>query len=64
MRFVVTPGNNSRLIRIAMERRKDFWLETTPNDPHFHFRWQPVSYGIKFENVGKEIGSDVHPCQR
>ena len=45
-------------------RRKDFWLETTPNDPHFHFRWQPVSYGIKFENVGKEIGSDVHPCQR
>jgi hypothetical protein len=64
LRFVVTPGNNSRLIRIAMERRKDFWLETTPNDPHFHFRWQPVSYGIKFESVGKEIGSDIHPCQK
>ena len=47
-----------------MERRKEFWLETTPNDPHFHFRWQPVSYGIKFESVGKEIGSDIHPCQK
>jgi hypothetical protein len=29
LRFSVLPGNNSRLIRIAMERRKDFWLETT-----------------------------------
>lgn len=39
LRYSVVPGNNSRLIKIAMARRKDFWLETTSNDPHFHFKW-------------------------
>ena len=62
LRFSVLPGNNSRLIRIAMERRKDFWLETTNQDPHYHFRWAPVSAGIKFDLVGKDIGPDIHPC--
>lgn len=64
LRYSVLPGNNSRLIKIAMERRKDFWLETTNNDPHFHFKWQPVSAGIKFDIIGKDIAPEVHPCQK
>ena len=48
LRYSVVPGNNSRLIKIAMARRKDFWLETTSTDPHFHFKWQSWSGGMKF----------------
>lgn len=47
-----------------MLKRKDFWLETTSNDPHFHFKWQAVAVGIRFELVGKDIQSDQHPCQK
>ena len=45
-----------------MQKRAKFWEETTTQDPHFHFRWQPVSSGIKFDMVGKEIELDFHPC--
>ena len=45
-----------------MARRKDFWLETTNSDPHFHFKWQCTSHGIKFDIVGKDIAPEVHPC--
>jgi len=64
LRFSVISGNNSRLIRNALLRRSDFWMETTNQDPHFHFRWQPVSNGIKFDQVGKEIDPDFHPIQK
>ena len=47
-----------------MAKRSDFWLETTSSDPHYHFRWQPTSYGLKYEQNGKEIKPDVHPCQK
>mgnify|MGYP001806524223 CR=1 FL=1 len=46
LKFVVLPGNNSGLIRDAMLRRNHKWEETTPNDTCYHFKWQPVSYGI------------------
>ena len=55
-------GNNSALIRTAMARRKEFWLETTSSDPHYHFKWQPCSYGLKYDFLGKEIKPDCHPC--
>ena len=64
LRYSVTPGTHSRHIKLAMERRKDFWLETTSNDPHYHFKWQPWSGGLKFDVVGKEIAPEVHPCQK
>lgn len=64
LRYAITSGNNSALIRTAMKRRREFWLETTPSDPHYHFRWQPTSYGLKFDAIGKEIKADVHPCQK
>lgn len=47
-----------------MARRKDFWLETTNSDPHFHFKWSPISYGMKFDIVGKDIAPEIHPCQK
>jgi len=49
LKFVVLPGNNSRLIREAMLRRSSKWIETSAGDPFYHFKWQPVSYGIKFD---------------
>lgn len=64
LRFSVVMENNARLIKVAMARRKDFWLETTVNDPHFHFKWSPRSYGMKFDIVGKDIAPEVHPCQK
>ena len=62
LRYAVIPGNNSRLIKLAMQKRAQYWEETTNQDPHFHFRWQAVSSGIKFENIGKEIDIEFHPC--
>lgn len=55
LRFIIGPNNNSKLIRDAMIKRKDFWLETTSSDPHFHFKWSTLAVGIRFELVGKDI---------
>lgn len=56
LKFVVLPGNNSKLIKDAMLRRSHKWIETTANDPYYHFKWQPVSYGIKFDQLGMNNG--------
>jgi hypothetical protein len=51
--FVVLPGNNSGLIRDALLRRGHKWKEAASfGDHHVHFRWQPVSYGLKFDQLG------------
>lgn len=50
-KFIVMPGNNSQLIRKAMERR-DWWIEIPPVHSMYNFKWQPVSAGIKFERLG------------
>ena len=50
-KFIVVPGNNSGLIRKALERR-DWWIEIPPVHSMYNFKWQPVSYGIKFERLG------------
>lgn len=60
LKFVVLPGNNSGLIREALLRRSHKWEETTPTDTTYHFKWQPVSYGIKFDQVGSQIPQSSH----
>jgi hypothetical protein len=39
LRYFCQTGNNSALIKKAMAKRSDFWIETTSSDPHYHFRW-------------------------
>jgi hypothetical protein len=46
----VVPGNNSGLVRKAIERR-DWWIEIPALHSMFNFKWQPVSNGIKFERL-------------
>jgi hypothetical protein len=50
-KFIVVPGNNSGLVRKAMERR-EWWIEIPPVHSMYNFKWQPVSYGIKFDRLG------------
>lgn len=50
-KFIVLPGNNSGLIRRAMEKRS-WWIEIQPVHSLFNFRWQPVSNGIRFDRLG------------
>eukprot|EP00347_Sterkiella_histriomuscorum_P015512 403356749 len=64
LKFVVLPGNNSRLIKEALLRRGHKWIETVAQDPFYHFKWQPVSYGIKFEQISTPIVQGMHPCQK
>ena len=47
-KFIVVPGNNSGLVRRAIARR-DWWIEIPAVHSMYNFKWQPVSYGIKFE---------------
>ncbi|CDW81438.1 tubulin-tyrosine ligase family protein [Stylonychia lemnae] len=64
LKFVVLAGNNSKLIKDAMLRRSHKWIEAVASDPYFHFKWQPVSYGIKFEQVSTQISANMHPCSK
>jgi len=63
-KFIVVAGNNSGLIRKALERR-DWWIEIPAVHSMYNFKWQPVSYGIKFERLSPikpkpgEIGSST-----
>lgn len=50
-KFIVVPGNNSGLVRKAIERR-EWWIEIPPVHSMYNFKWQPVSYGIKFDRLG------------
>ena len=47
----MTPGNNSQLVRKAMERRS-WWIEIQPVHSMFNFKWQPTSHGIRYERLG------------
>lgn len=45
-----------------MLRRSGKWREATSyNDHTCHFRWQPVSWGIKFDQLGNLINPNLHP---
>ena len=49
-KFVITPGNNSKLIREAMKKRW-WWIEIPNINSLFNFKWQPFSKGIKFNEL-------------
>lgn len=46
----MTSGNNSKLIREAMSMR-NWWVEIPNVDSAFNFKWQPVSYRMKFRKL-------------
>lgn len=50
LKYIVTSGNNSKLIREAMKRRP-WWVEIPNVDSVFNFKWQPVSYRMKFRDL-------------
>ena len=52
-KYIVTSGNNSKLIREAMSKR-NWWVEIPNVDSVFNFKWQPVSYRMKFRELGKK----------
>jgi hypothetical protein len=54
-KFVISPGNNSKLIREAF-RQRSWWIEI-PNfiTSLYNFKWQPTSVGIKFRHFDKTM---------
>lgn len=52
-KYIVTPGNNSNLIREAMQQRS-WWVEIPNVDSAFNFKWQPVSYRMKFRKLNQK----------
>ena len=58
-KYIVTPGNNSKLIREAMKTRP-WWVEIPNVDSVFNFKWQPVSHRMKFrELVYKSVNKQI-----
>ena len=51
-KFIVTPGNNSKLIREAM-RKRSWWVEVPNYNSVFNFKWQPTSHRMKFREIGR-----------
>lgn len=49
-KYIVTSGNNSKLIREAMNTRP-WWVEIPNVDTAFNFKWQPVSFRMKFREL-------------
>jgi len=49
-KYIIEKGNNSQLIREAMENRKD-WVEIPNISTLFNFKWQSSSEGIRFEDL-------------
>jgi len=43
----VYKGNNSGIVKEAMLNR-NWWIELPFITPTFNFKWQPVSYGMRF----------------
>lgn len=54
-KYIVTQGNNSKLIREAM-RRRPWWVEIPNFNSVFNFKWQPTSHRMKFRELGKGRG--------
>ena len=49
-KYIITSGNNSKLIREAMKRRP-WWVEIPNYNSVFNFKWQPTSRGMKFREL-------------
>ncbi|CAI2384071.1 unnamed protein product [Moneuplotes crassus] len=56
-KYVIAPGNNSKLIREVMKQRS-WWIEIPNYNSLYNFKWQPFSKGIKFEDL------DIHTLKR
>lgn len=50
LKYIVVSGNNSGLIREAMQKRQQ-WIEIPNINSIFNFKWQPVSTGIRFDEL-------------
>lgn len=55
MKFMICPGNNSKLLREVM-RRRSWWVEIPPMPCMANFKWAPVSNGIKFAHYDSANG--------
>jgi hypothetical protein len=42
LKFIIVPGNNSKLIKEAMKQRKG-WIECPPFNSVYNFKWCPTS---------------------
>jgi hypothetical protein len=51
-KYSIVQGNNSRLIKDAMDKR-DGWSEASQPNTNFNFKWQPVSSGIRFNRLNQ-----------
>ncbi len=49
--FVIMFGNNCGIIRRGFERRMDHWKESPTFTSIFHFKWQPFSKGLRFDQL-------------
>jgi hypothetical protein len=57
-KYIVMPGNNSRIIKEAMEKR-DWWVETHPFSSLYNFKWKPDSNGIRFDQLSSQTTKQV-----
>ena len=44
-------GNNSQIVKRCLEKRMDYWKESPSFSSIYHFKWQPFSKGIRFDQV-------------
>lgn len=57
-KFIVTAGNNSGMIRKAMQKRS-WWIEIQPVHTLFNFKWQPTSCGINYNRLGNQTRPEL-----
>lgn len=50
-KYIVCPGNNSGVVKKCLELRGERWEEGNDFDTLFSFKWNPISRGIKFDQV-------------
>jgi hypothetical protein len=54
LKYFVSPGNNSQVIKKCMLLRSDRWEETNSFDKLYNFKWQPWARGIPFNAVSAQ----------
>jgi hypothetical protein len=59
LKFIIREGNNHWIIQKIMSLRitnfnmsdNTLWEETPSYDSLFNFKWQPTSYGLKYDQI-------------
>ena len=54
MRFLIYPGNNSKLVKRMFARRRD-WMKVKTEKEAPNFIWKPTSGGLKFEKASARL---------